>query len=115
LRHRGRKANAAALILPSITSNIFLFPIEGETMPDGFKPGENVLATGIYTAMHYRHRLPHEVFAVQGDQFPACKRCGNRIRFKLMQTAMHVTADRDFSKTVSGPRAKKARAGHKRA
>lgn len=82
-------------------------------MPDGFKPGENVLITGIYTATHYQHRLPHEVFAVEGDQFPACKRCGNRIRFSLMQAARHIAADHDFSKSVSGSRVKKARAGNK--
>lgn len=82
-------------------------------MPDGFKAGESVLTTGIYTATHHQHRLPHEVFAVQGDQFPACKKCGHRIRFELMQAAMHVATDRDFSKAVSGSRTKKARAGRR--
>lgn len=81
-------------------------------MPDGFKPGENILTTGIYTVTHYQHRLPHEVFAVEGDQFPACRRCGSRIRFNLLQPARHISADHDFSKTVSA-RAKKAGAGHK--
>ena len=83
-------------------------------MPDGFRPGESVLTTGIYTASHYQHRLPHDVFAVEGDCFPACKRCGNRIRYKLIQAATHIAADRDFSKTVSNSKTKKARAGHRR-
>jgi DNA-directed RNA polymerase subunit RPC12/RpoP len=83
-------------------------------MPDGFKPGEKVLTTGIYAASHYQHRLPHEVFAVEGDQFPSCRRCGNRILFKLIQAATHIAEDRDFSKTTRGSKTKKAKAGHRR-
>jgi hypothetical protein len=84
-------------------------------MPDGFKPGDTVLTTGIYTARHYQHRLPHDVFAVEGDRFPACRGCGARIRFELVQAATQIAADHDFSKAASGSKTKKARAGPRKA
>ena len=83
-------------------------------MPDGFRPGETVLTTGIYIARHYQHRLPHDVFAIEGDRFPACRGCGDRIRFELVQAASQIAADQDFSKAVSGSKTKKARVGHRR-
>lgn len=76
-------------------------------MPTGpFRPGDKVPATGIYTASHYQHRMPHEVFAVEGEQFPACRRCGERASFSLAHPAVHIEADQDFanlnqSKTVT--------------
>jgi hypothetical protein len=82
-------------------------------MPDGFRPGDKVPTTGIYTAKHYQHRLPHEVFAVQGDEFPPCRRCGQHIIFSLVQPATHIGADRDFSSSSEG-KTKKARAGQKK-
>ena len=84
-------------------------------MPNGsFKPGDKVPLTGIYCATHYQHRMPHEVFAVEGDEFPACRRCGDRARFDLAQQAEHIDADRDFVKALQSGKAKKARAGHRK-
>jgi len=83
-------------------------------MPDGFKPGDRVPATGIYTASHDHHRPQHEVFAVEGDEFPLCRRCGVAIRFVLVQPATHIDADRDFSKASATAKVKKARAGSKK-
>jgi hypothetical protein len=83
-------------------------------MPGGtFKPGEKVPTTGIYTATHQQHRLPHEVFAVEGDEFPSCRKCGNEIHFVLVQAASHIDLDRDFTKGNSGSR-KITRAAHKK-
>lgn len=65
-----------------------------------FKPGERAAATGIYTATHDRHRLPHDVFAVEGDEFPECRKCGSQIRFSLLQAASHIDGDHDFSKAA---------------
>lgn len=82
-------------------------------MPDGpFKPGEKVPTTGIYTATHDRHRLPHEVFAVAGDEFPECRKCQHLIRFALSQSANHIDTDQDFSKAAPNTKAR-SRAGHK--
>ena len=84
-------------------------------MPNGsFRPGDGVPATGIYTATHYQHRMPHEVFAVEGDQFPTCRKCGGRTRFVLAQAATHIESDRDFAKAAENAKTKKARAGTKK-
>jgi len=84
-------------------------------MPEGnFRPGERVPTTGIYTATHYQHRLPHQVFAVEGDQFPMCRRCGGRARFALLQAASYIETDRDFSKGSKSVKVSKAHAGHRR-
>jgi hypothetical protein len=85
-------------------------------MPDGtFKAGQKVPITGIYTATHYQHRMPHEVFAVEGEQFPTCRKCGVRTRFVLAQAAAHIEADRDFAKAAAvGAKSKKVRPGHRK-
>jgi hypothetical protein len=84
-------------------------------MRDGsFKPGEKVPTTGIYTATHYQHRLPHDVFAVEGDRFPVCRKCGDAMRFALVQSAHHVDLDRDFSQAAGNSKPKKAKSGEKR-
>lgn len=81
-------------------------------MPDGsFQPGEKVPTTGVYTATHSQHRLPHEVFAVEGDVFPACRKCGDDLRFDLIQAADHIDLDRDFSKTKIGSKKRTSRRG----
>lgn len=67
-------------------------------MPAGpFRPGDTVPTTGIYTASHYQHRMPHDVFAVEGDHFPACRKCGSRASFNLSETTLHIDSDQDFS------------------
>jgi len=81
-------------------------------MPTGlFKPGDKVPETGIYTASHYQHRLPHEVFAVQGEEFPVCRRCGPRASFSLFQSVSHVDADQDFSRSSQAKKKAAAKAG----
>ena len=66
-------------------------------MPSGpFRPGDKVPITGIYTALHYQHRMPHEVFAAAGDTFPPCRRCGERANFTLIQAAARIETDQDF-------------------
>lgn len=67
------------------------------------KPGDKVPTTGIYIAKHRQHRLPHEVFAVEGEEFPSCRKCGSNIRFGLVQSAAHIDFDRDFSKSQPDP------------
>jgi hypothetical protein len=76
-----------------------------------FRPGDRVPATGIYTASHYQHRMPHEVFAVEGEVFPACRRCRSNVSFTLLKTALHVEADQDFSGTSEKESSKEANAG----
>lgn len=78
-------------------------------MPTGpFRPGDKVPTTGIYTAVHYQHRLPHEVFAVAGEQFPECKRCGARASFILLKAVTYIQADQDFAGSAESRKSRKA-------
>jgi hypothetical protein len=73
-------------------------------MPNGrFKPGDQVLTTGIYAATHHQHRKSHEVFAVKGERFPNCRKCGTQVYFDLLCSAGPIELDRDFAK-VDGAR-----------
>jgi hypothetical protein len=55
--------------------------------------------------------MPHEVFAVEGDRFPACRRCGSRAYFSLSQAASHIEEDQDFSRSSADGKAKQTNAG----
>jgi hypothetical protein len=61
-----------------------------------YKPGEKPPLAGIYQVMHYRHRLYHEVTILEGHEFPLCRGCGDRVRFRLVRPAEGVEQDRDF-------------------
>ena len=81
-------------------------------MPTGpFRPGDQVPSTGIYIASHYQHRLPHEVFAKQGELFPICRRCGERASFVLFKAAGDISLDQDFAAAAEETKSKKAKAG----
>jgi hypothetical protein len=83
-------------------------------MPGGsFKPGERVPTSGIYTALHHQHRIPHQVFAVEGEEFPVCRKCGDNLRFGLFQAAGHIDLDHDFSKAAAAARASRDQSDHK--
>lgn len=63
-----------------------------------YRPGDQVPSTGVYTAAHYQHRLPHDLLAMAGDLFPECRRCGKRVSFTLSQSATRIDDDHDFLK-----------------
>ncbi len=75
-----------------------------------FRPGDRVPSTGIYTASHYQHRMPHEVFAVEGERFPSCRRCGERTRFTLLHEATRIDEDQDFTRSSSDSKSRNAAA-----
>jgi CheY-like chemotaxis protein len=52
-----------------------------------FRPEEIAPESGIYEAVHARHRAPHTVLALAGMRFPRCRVCGERVRFRLKQIA----------------------------
>jgi len=77
-------------------------------MPNGwFRPGDRVPVTGIYTANHDQHRKAHEVFAAEGDKFPNCRMCGERVNFALAQAASRIDEDTGFGKATKIKPAKK--------
>lgn len=47
-----------------------------------YKSGQVVPRDGIYRVTHQKHRLPHESVLTRGMRFPACKVCGDRVRFE---------------------------------
>jgi hypothetical protein len=54
-----------------------------------FKPGETVRETGIYEVVHDRgHRTTHEAVMLAKDVFPACDTCFEKVRFRLLRTAI---------------------------
>jgi len=61
-----------------------------------YKSGEQVPRTGLYRISHYQHRMPHEAVLRQGDVFPACNKCGERVTFKLSSKAESLADDHDF-------------------
>jgi DNA replicative helicase MCM subunit Mcm2 (Cdc46/Mcm family) len=63
-----------------------------------FRPGDKVPVTGIYTAKHDQHRKTHEVFATEGDRFPNCRKCGERVNFALAHAASRIDEDGSFGK-----------------
>jgi hypothetical protein len=48
-----------------------------------FKPGEIAPCSGIYQVRHAQHRLEHSVTILKNDQFPACRKCGDQVTFRL--------------------------------
>jgi hypothetical protein len=65
-------------------------------------PGEHVRITGIYDALHFGHRPPHQVFLFQYELFPRCRQCGGNVIFKLVRGTIHpvcdhISADEDFA------------------
>jgi hypothetical protein len=61
-----------------------------------YRAGEQVPNTGLYRVFHYQHRMPHDVVVSQGSLFPPCSKCGNRVMFKLSNSADPLSEDQDF-------------------
>ncbi len=60
-------------------------------------PGEYARVSGIYEALHVKHRADHEVLVIRGEEFPCCRTCKNAVRFRLIAPVDHVTHDWDFT------------------
>jgi hypothetical protein len=52
-----------------------------------YRSGERVSCTGLYRVSDYQHRMPHDAVLRQGDVFPACNKCGERVTFRLSANA----------------------------
>jgi hypothetical protein len=70
-----------------------------------YQPGDKVPTSGVYTAVHPEHRIPHDVVAIQGEEFPVCRTCGQAVRFQVAYLLPHMTHDFD----LSGPKLRPAR------
>jgi hypothetical protein len=61
-----------------------------------FATGSVIPESGIYRVIHARHRLPHEVTLVEGQQFPRCSKCQSDVVFELIHPAPSIQADQSF-------------------
>jgi hypothetical protein len=56
-----------------------------------------VPVSGIYRVLHDGHRDDHEVLAIRGEAFPACRICNVDVKFQVAQVTPHVTHDFDLA------------------
>jgi hypothetical protein len=70
-------------------------PEEGR-MAQEFKPGEQVLSSGVYRVLHKDHRDEHDATLREGELFPMCTVCNHDVRFRLVQSARLIDRDEDF-------------------
>jgi len=61
-----------------------------------YKPSHAVPVSGVYRVEHDGHREAHEATLREGESFPACAICEDRVRFTLKQRANNIRSDRDF-------------------
>jgi hypothetical protein len=65
-------------------------------------PGESVQESGIYEICHADEpRI--SVLLLRNSFFPYCKRCKDRVRYKLIQAAPHISEDPDFLEDFPEP------------
>ena len=60
-----------------------------------FNPGESVPHTGIYEICH-EDESRVTVILLRESVFPQCRQCAERVRYKLVQVAPHISEDEDF-------------------
>ena len=61
-----------------------------------YKPSEQVPVSGVYRVDHNDHRGTHEATLLEGEVFPACAVCEDRVRFALKHRANSIHLDKDF-------------------
>lgn len=62
-------------------------------------PGEPVAESGIYEICHSDEPRT-SLLLLRNSFFPFCRRCGESVRFKLLQAAPHISEDPDFNEDV---------------
>jgi hypothetical protein len=82
----------------------------GDREQRAYRPGEKVPASGIYTTVHFNHRDPHEVVAIQGEEFPPCRQCKTEVRFYAVHRLPHMTHDFDLTGPNLRPAKRRAKA-----
>ena len=61
-----------------------------------YKPSEQVPVSGVYRVDHNGHRDSHEATLLEGEMFPPCAVCEDRVRFVLKYRAGGIHLDKDF-------------------
>jgi hypothetical protein len=57
------------------------------TVKKHFQPGESVPETAVYAVIHDGHRAIHHATLRNGERFPECTKCADRVRFEILQSA----------------------------
>jgi len=78
-----------------------------------YSPGEEVVESGLYEVCHYNEPRAN-VILTANEIFAQCRKCGEKVRYKLLQAVPHISEDPDFleSAVVVGtipPRTRHAR------
>ncbi len=71
-----------------------------------FRPGDTVPETAPYMVQHEKHRVAHDVYATAGRTFPDCRKCGDAVRFILLDSSVFkahasLESDPDFVSAAS--------------
>jgi|SRR5579864_816578 len=64
-------------------------------------PGELVEQTGIYEICH-QDEPRASVILMRNTIFPYCRRCGERVRYKILEPIPHISEDPDFQEDPPG-------------
>jgi hypothetical protein len=60
-----------------------------------YEPNEQVPQTGLYELLH-ESGSGGTLVLIRDARFPACPECGDRVRFRLVKAAPHISEDKDF-------------------
>ncbi len=71
------------------------------TARESYRSGEVAEQSGVYNVLHEEHRTQHLATIFKGQRFPACARCGDRVRFVLVRPAALIDEDTDFRQSAS--------------
>src|SRR5689334_18918997 len=63
-------------------------------------PGELVTESGIYEICHSDEPRT-SLLLLRNSVFPFCRKCGDSVRFRLVQSAPHISEDPDFNEEIS--------------
>jgi hypothetical protein len=77
-------------------ATIALFDGKRSMAERAYKPSERVPSSGVYRVDHNGHREMHEATLLEGELFPACSLCEDKVRFTLKYRAANISQDKDF-------------------
>jgi hypothetical protein len=63
-------------------------------------PGDSVLQSGIYEICHNDEPRSQVILTV-GAVFPLCRKCGEKVRYKLVRAVPHISEDPDFRESCT--------------
>lgn len=65
-----------------------------------YAPGQDVIDSGLYEICHADEPRTTVILTIHG-LFPCCRRCGEKVRYKLLQAVPHISEDPDFNESVA--------------